>query len=210
MKCLTPSFLLLSHLLPLSRALDELRFGTDRMLDLHRLRPTAEQAAARVEAWLREKQAGGAAEVLVITGRGRNSESGVSPVKQEVGRLLARLRRGGVVKEAHAHSEGSFVVTLAPLSALRNAPRRRRDPAPPDRSSDPASLTALSVETRDLLRRIAWRALEELGIRDPEPFVQREMLDQLSFAVRGIPDCPDREKRLKIALELLLEEYDER
>jgi hypothetical protein len=194
----------------LSLPFDELRFGADRILDLHRLLPTAEQAVARVEAWLREKQAGGVAEVLVVTGRGRNSEDGASPVKQEVGRLLARLRRGGVVKEAHAHSEGSFVVTLAPLSALRDAPRRRRDPAPPPRSSDPDSLMVLSAETRDLLRRIAWRALEELGIRDPEPFIQREMLDQLSFAVRGIPDCADREERLRSTLELLLAEYDER
>src|SRR5690606_37219832 len=105
-------------LLPLSRAFDELRFGADRILDLHELRPTAAQAAARTEAWLREKQAGGAAEVLVITGRGRNSDGGVSPVKHEVGRLLARLRRGGVVRESHPHAEGAFVVVLAPLSAL--------------------------------------------------------------------------------------------
>ncbi len=196
--------------MPLSRAFDELRFGADRILDLHELRPTAAQATARTEAWLREKQAGGAGEVLVITGRGRNSDGGVSPVKLEIGKLLARLRRGGVVKETHTHSEGAFVVVLAPLSALRDAPRRRRDPPPPPGIRDPASLLQLLPETRDLLRKVAQRALEELGIRDPEPFIQREMLQQLSCAVRAIPDCGDREERLKTALELLLAEYDER
>jgi hypothetical protein len=49
-----------------------------------------------------------------------------------------------------------------------------------------------------------------LGIRDPEPFVQSEMLDQLSCAIRSIPDCADREERLRAALVLLLAEYEER
>lgn len=195
--------------MPLSRAFDEIRFGPDRILDLHDLLPNAAQAVARTEAWLREKQAGGVREVLVITGRGRNSEGGVPVLREEVRRLLARLRRGGVVKETTLHTEGAFVVKLAPLSALRDAPRRRRDPAP-QRSSDPESLMQLAPETRELLRKVSLRALEELGIRDPEPFVQGEMLDQLSCAIRSIPDCTDREERLRTALELLLTEYDER
>jgi hypothetical protein len=147
--------------------------------------------------------------VLVITGRGNNSEGGVSVVREEVRRLLSRLRRGGVVKEVAQHTEGSFAVMLAPLSALRDAPRRRRDPIPP-RASDPDSLMELAPQTRDLLRKVSLRALEELGIRDPEPFVQREMLDQLSCAIRSIPDCSDREERLRAALAMLLAEYDDR
>ncbi len=194
---------------PLSHAFDELRFGPDRILDLHELRPSAAQAVVRTESWLREKQAGGAREVLVITGRGRSSEGGVSVVREEVRRLLARLRRGGVVKETIQHTEGSFIVTLAPLSALRDAPRRRRDPAP-QRASDPASLMQLAPETRQLLRKVSLRALQELGIRDPGPFVEGEMLGQLSCAIRSIPDCADREERLRAALALLLSEYDER
>ena len=193
----------------LSRAFDELRFGPERTLDLRAQLPTRVQAVARAEAWLREKQAGGAGEVLIITGRGNNSEGGVSVVREEVGRLLARLRRGGVVKEMVQHTPGSFAVRLAPFSALRDAPRRRRDPLPP-RASDPRSLAELSAETRDLLRRVALRAIEELGVRDPEPFVQREMLEQLSCAVRSIPDCADREERLRSVLTMLLAEYDDR
>lgn len=195
--------------MPLSRAFDEIRFGPDRILDLHAQLPSGTQAVARAEAWLREKQASGAGEVLVITGRGNNSEGGVSVVREEVGRLLARLRRGGVVKEFAQHTAGSFVVTLAPFSAVRDAPRRRRDPLPP-RASDPRSLLELSQETRDLLRKVSLRALEELGIRNPEPFVQREMLEQLSCAIRSIPDCVDREERLRAALVMLVAEYDDR
>ncbi|HET7553846.1 MAG TPA: Smr/MutS family protein [Gemmatimonadaceae bacterium] len=195
--------------MPLSHAFDEIRFGPDRILDLHEQLPSGVQAVARTEAWLREKQASGTREVLVITGRGNNSEGGVSVVREEVRRLLSRLRRGGVVKEVAQHTEGSFAVMLAPLSALRDAPRRRRDPIPP-RASDPDSLMELSPQTRDLLRKVSLRALEELGIRDPEPFVQREMLDQLSCAIRSIPDCSDREERLRAALAMLLAEYDDR
>jgi hypothetical protein len=195
--------------MPLSNAFDKIRFGPDRILDLHEQLPSGVQAVARVEAWLREKQARGAKEVLVITGRGNNSEGGVSVVREEVHRLLARLRRGGVVREMAPHTEGSFVVTLAPLSALREAPRRRRDPMPP-RPSDPESLLELAPQTRDLLRKVSLRALEELGIRDPGPFVQREMLAQLSYAIRSIPDCSNREERLRAALAMLLAEYDDR
>jgi hypothetical protein len=195
--------------MPLSNAFDKVRFGPDRILDLHEQLPSGVQAVARVEAWLREKQARGAKEVLVITGRGNNSEGGVSVVREEVHRLLARLRRGGVVREMAPHTEGSFVVTLAPLSALREAPRRRRDPMPP-RPSDPESLLELAPQTRDLLRKVSLRALEELGIRDPGPFVQREMLAQLSYAIRSIPDCSNREERLRAALAMLLAEYDDR
>jgi hypothetical protein len=195
--------------MPLSHAFDEIRFGPDRILDLHAQLPSGVQAVARAEAWLREKQAGGAKEVLVITGRGNNSDGGVSVVREEVERLLARLRRGGVVKGVAQHTAGSFVVTLASFSALRDAPRRRRDPLPPP-ASDPGSLAELAAETRALLRKVSLRALEELGIRDPEPFVQREMLEQLSCVVRSIPDCADREERLRAALAMLLAEYDDR
>ena len=194
---------------PLSSAFDELRFGPERTLDLRAQLPTRVQAVARAEAWLREKQAGGAVEVLIITGRGNQSEGGVSVVREGVERLLARLRRGGVVKDVVQHTPGSFAVRLAPFTALRNAPRRRRDPAPPP-ASDPRSLAVLSAETRELLRKVSLRAIEELGVRDPEPFVQREMLEQLSRVVRSLPDGADREERMRAALSMLLAEYDDR
>ena len=195
--------------MPLSHAFDEIRFGAGRTLDLRAQLPTRAQAVARAEAWLRQKQAEGAGEVLIITGRGNQSEGGVSVVREGVQRLLAQLRRGGVVKEMASHTPGSFEVKLAPFAALRDAPRRRGSP-PPARASDPESLAVLSAETRELLRKVSLRAIEELGIRDPEPFLQSEMLEQLSCVVRSLPDSPDREERMRAALVMLLAEYDER
>jgi hypothetical protein len=192
----------------LHRAFDEARFGAARTLNLRATLPTQAEAVARAEAWLREKQASRAGEVLVITGRGNQSEGGESVVRAGIERLLASLRRRGVVQRVVEHTPGSFVVELAPFSALRNAPLRRREPtsAPP---ADPAALAGLSSETRELLRRVAQRALEELGVRDPERFVQGEMVAQFAHVAAAVPEGPDREARLRAALTALLAEYDD-
>lgn len=196
----------------LRHSLDEARFGSARTLNLRLTLPTGDEAVARAERWLRERQAAGAAEVLIITGRGAHSLGGVPVVREAVRKLLARLRRAGVVRDVLDHTPGSFVVTLAPLSALRNAPTRRRDRArgaTPPRTT-PAALAALHPDTIALLRRVAECALEELGARDPAPFLEREMVTQLSHVVAGIPDGGDRELRLRTALAALLAEYEER
>ena len=191
------------------RALDEARFGRDRILNLRASLPTAEEAAARAEAWLRERQVAKAGEVLLITGRGKGSEGGVSVVREAVARLLASLRRRGVVAGVEEHTPGSFVVRLAPLTALRDAPRRRRErtPVPP---ADPEVLAGLSSEARTLLRRLARRALEELGVRDPTPHLAKEMLAQFTALATAVPHGPDREVALRRAIETALQEYEDR
>jgi hypothetical protein len=133
----------------------------------------------------------------------------VSVVREAVARLLASLRRRGVVAGVEEHTPGSFVVHLAPLSALRDAPRRRRErtPAPP---ADPQALAGLSSETRVLLRRLARRALEELGVRDPTPDLATEMLAQFTALAAAVPDGPDREVALRRAIETTLQEYEDR
>ncbi|HET7583923.1 MAG TPA: hypothetical protein VFK13_03395 [Gemmatimonadaceae bacterium] len=191
------------------RALDEARFGPARTLNLRAMAPTVVQAVARAENWLRERQLAGAGEVLIITGRGQGSPSGVSPVREAVVRLLASLRRRGVVADVAHHTAGSFVVRLAPLGALRDAAPRRRERTPPP-AVDPAELAALGEDTRDLLRRLARRSLEELGVRDVEPFVAREMVAQFALFSAGTPEGPARERRLRAALTRALGELDER
>ena len=192
----------------LHQALDDARFGPSRTLNLRNALPTARQAVVRTEAWLRERQASRAGELLIITGRGNKSEGGVSPVRAAVAQLLASLRRRGVVASATEHTPGSFVVTPAPLSALREAARRQREPKPAA-LADPAELAALDPATRRVLRRVAQRALEALGVNDPTRFLPREMLEQFSLVAPGIPDGPDREARLRTALEALLRDYDD-
>jgi hypothetical protein len=108
----------------LRQAFDEVRFGAQRTLNLRESLPTPEDAAARTEAWLRQRQVDRAEEVLIITGRGNQSEGGVSLVRDAVVRLLHVLKRRGVITGHQEHTPGSFVVTPAPLSALWESPRR--------------------------------------------------------------------------------------
>lgn len=197
-----------SGLRALHQALDDARFGPARTLNLRNSLPTVREATARTESWLRERQASRAGELLVITGRGNQSDGGVSPVREAVVHLFASLRRRGVISAAVEHTPGSFIVTPAPLSALREAARRRREPevAAP---ADPAVLRALEPATVLLVRRVARRALEVLGMQDPSPFVEREMVEQFARVAAGVPDGPDREARLRAALQALLQEYDD-
>jgi len=190
-------------------ALDEARFGPGRTLNLRAVLPTPAQATARAEAWLRQKQVERAGEVLVITGRGNRSIAGVSVVRQAVLGLLNALRRRGVIDAVREHTAGSFVVTLAPLSSLRSAPRRRNDPTHAQ-AADPRVLSGLSRDTRRLLRSVALSSLESLGVREPEAFVEREMVAQFSHLGATIRDGPMREERLRNALLVLLDELQHR
>lgn len=189
------------------RAFDELHFGPDRTLNLRASLPTAADAAARAEAWLREKQAATAGEVLLITGRGNRSLGGVSPVREAVVKLLASLRRRGVVAMVQEHTPGSFVVALAPMKALWDAPRRRREQAPPP--PDPPSLAALSASTRALLRRLAACSLDALGLRYTERFIETEMLRQFSRLAAAVPAGAERERWLEHALLRAIAEYED-
>lgn len=186
-------------------ALDEARFGPGKTLNLRAVLPTPTQATARAESWLRQKQVERAGDVLVITGRGNQSVAGVSVVRQAVLALLHTLRRRDVVSAVREHTAGSFVVTLAPLSSLRSAPSRRKHPAHTE-AADPRTLAGLSRETKRLLRSVALCSLESLGVRDPEAFVEREMLAQLSHLGATVREGPMREERLRNALLVVLDE----
>src|SRR2546423_11527336 len=143
--------------LPLSglrEAFDEARFGNGRTLNLRESLPTAAEAVARAEAWMRQQQVQLSSsdrdvEVLIITGRGNNSEGGVSVVRSAVEGLIHRLKQRGVVQEHREHTPGSFVVTLAPVHALWNLPTRAPEHVQ-TRVPDPPALEALDLETRSL------------------------------------------------------------
>ena len=195
----------------LSRAFDEARFGPERILNLRERLPTGDQAAERAELWLRERQVLGGGEVLLITGRGSGSEGGVAVVREAVLKRLASLRRRNVVAEVHEHTAGSFVIRLAPIAALVDAPRRKREamPAPPD----PSALKGLGAETRAALRELAVRALDVLGIHAPsKQFVSDEMVRQFVALAPGLPaaGATGRESALRAAIARAMEELDER
>lgn len=198
----------------LRQAFDEARFGGERTLNLRESLPSAAEAVARAEAWLRQQQVQAAArkelpEVLIITGRGNNSEGGVSVVRSSIEGLLHRLKQRGVVAEHREHTPGSFVVTLAPVHELWSAPKRVREPQPAPPPVDPPSLQALDPETRRLLRHLAERSLEQLGVRgDRDRFIESEMLRQFSALTASLAAGVHREDRLRAAIRRALEEYD--
>jgi hypothetical protein len=191
----------------LRQAFDEVRFGGARTLNLREALPTAAAAAERSEKWLRQQQVERAGEVLIITGRGNNSHDGVSVVREAVIRLLHSLKRRGVVSEHHEHTAGSFVVALAPVRELWEAPKRRREQAPPPPPAPP-SLDALTPATRKLLRDLAERSLDALGVHDRDPFMEGELLRLFGAVAASIGDEPLREARLQAALRLALEQYE--
>ncbi len=189
------------------QALDEATFGTDRTLNLRESLPSAAQARARADVWLRARQVTGGQDVLVITGRGNQSAHGIGVIRQEILALLPSLRRRGVVSGWREHTPGSFVIALAPISALLDAPKRRR-PEPVEGSSVaiPASLTALEATTLRLLQDLAVQNLEMLGVVAGGSFVAQEMERSFSALASSLLSGPDREQLLRDAILRALEE----
>jgi hypothetical protein len=194
---------------PVWKAFDEAEFGPKNSLNLRDSLPSAADATYRTEAWLRERQVSGAKEVLIITGRGNQSPDGVSVVRKAMLNLLPTLRRRGVVSEWREHSPGSLVVGLEPITALLNAPRRKGDRDAAPASTDPQSLSALDKATLKLLRTLAIRSLDNLGVRDAEKFIEAEMLDKFNSLAASIPAGEGSETRLQKAIATALEQLDE-
>jgi hypothetical protein len=198
---------------PLQHALDEIRFGRTGTLNLRASLPTAADAVKRTESWLRMKQAEGAREVLVITGRGNQSVGAVPVVREAVRRLLAFLSTRGVTLEHSEHTPGSFVVRLAPLSA---AVARRTSNTPETIAAplDPPTLDGLADATREQLRLLASGTLEALGVRDASPAIVRdEMIRQCTQLAAGLSDvvvtAEQREAQLQRAIARAIERLDD-
>jgi hypothetical protein len=195
---------------PIERAFDALRFGADRTLNLRDDLPTAEQAVRRAEAWLRQKQAEGVREVLVVTGRGLGSLDGVGRVREAVQRHLSSLKRLNVVADFADHSPGSCVVTLLPFAAVIEAPRlRKKGRAVPAPAPDPAELAALDAPTRAALRELAVAAIERLGVRETtDAMIADEMRTQFATLAGAVdpavtdPEAALRALALRMAAEL--------
>ncbi len=190
----------------LNRAYDEARYGTARTLNLRDSLPTPDDAVARLEAWIRQQQVERAGEVLVITGRGKGSAGGVSPVRMAVVMRLSKLQRMNIVEGVRQHTPGSFVVRLAPF----RAPVTKKTTAPSKvPAQDSQALQALAGATRALLRQLADCELRSLGVRDPGPFLAEEMLRQFERLAGTLPEGGDREALLQTAAQEALERCEE-
>ena len=194
----------------IDRAFDELRFGAARTLNLRDGLPTVAQATARLEAWLRQKQAEGGGEVLVITGRGLGSLDGVGRVREAVLARCTQLKRLNVVLALREHGPGAAVVTVATLRALVDAPRLRTGRKTPVPIADPAELAALPADLRALLREVATHSIVRLGVKSPaEDIIADEMRAQFGAITLGRGDATDPVEALRAALQRLLQELYE-
>lgn len=183
------------------QALDEAAFGPDRILNLRESLPSAVEARARADGWLRMRQVLKSDEVLIITGRGNQSPGRIGVLRREILLMLPLLRRRGVIVRWREHNPGAFVIVLAPMSALLTAPRRKRDSrAPESDNAVPPSLSALEPGTLRLLQRLAIQNLELLGVANPRPFVSDEMVRAFSMLAAAIPDAGNKEERLRDAV----------
>ena len=191
----------------LRRAYDEARFGAARTLNLRESLPTPGDAVARLEAWIRQQQVERAGEVLVITGRGKGSAGGVSPVRVAVVTRLALLQRMGIVAGVRQHTPGSYVVRLAAVRARSEAATLAVPLRPPP--PDARTLQALGASTRTLLRRLADCELQALGVRDRRQFLEEEMLRQFNRLASALEEGPDREALLQAAAAEALERCEE-
>lgn len=194
------------------QAFDEARFGHANILNVRDTMPTGAEAAARAEGWLRTRQVDRAGEVLIITGRGSGSPGQVPVVREEIRKVLTRLRRAGVVREFREHTPGSFAVALAPLRALFEAPRRQRDRSAPGgaRGDDAPTLAGLDADTATELFRLAERSLESLGVRHPaDGQVRAEMERQFSLLARGAPTAQRPDGWLRSAIGRAMREYED-
>jgi hypothetical protein len=191
-------------------ALDEAAFGAERILNLREMLPTAVEARAKTDVWLRSRQVMKPQEVLIITGRGNQSVGGVGIIRQEILGMLPSLRRRGVVESWKEHTPGSIIVKLAPMSALLLASKRRRDGsnAMPE-EADPKSLGALDSKTLKLLRQLAVQNLESLGVNDSRPYVEQEMVRTFSALAASVPAGENREERLNAAIRRAIDEVSD-
>lgn len=193
----------------LREAFDEAAFGPDKTLNLRESLPSGIEARSRAESWLRAKQVSGGGEVLIITGRGNQSPGGVGVVRENVLALLPFLRRRGVVESWREHTAGSVVVRLAQVTQLLTAPARRRDSrAESPGLPIPPTLAALDDETLRLLRLLAVRTIESLGISDGERFVEEEMARAFEALSATLPLSADREEVLRGAIKAAIEELE--
>jgi hypothetical protein len=185
---------------------DELRFGPQRTLNLREGLPSAAVAVRRAEQWLREQQVKGRKEVLIITGRGKHSVGGIAVIRPAVEQLIFSLRRRGVVAAHCEHNPGAFAVELAPLRALAEVPKRRRERG--SRNVATRDISGLTRETNALLQDLAERSLDALGVTYDDAGIADEMQRQLRVIAPGLTAGPRMEQQLREVLRSAIAEYD--
>jgi hypothetical protein len=132
----------------------------------------------------------------------------VSVVRESAIRVFHELQRKGVVASFAEHTAGSFVVSVAPMSAMLEAATRRRQPDALPPLASPPTLAALDAETRTLLRAFAERSLDAIGVRERGPFLEGEMLRLFGVHGANAGSGADRDRRLHDEIVRAMAELD--
>jgi hypothetical protein len=188
------------------RALDEAAFGSERTLNLRELLPSAAEARDRTEVWLRGRQVTKPEEVLIITGRGNQSAGGIGIIRREILAMMPGLRRRGIVESWREQSPGSLIVKLAPTSALFSAPKRRRGKETREIVHSDNVLEGVDGTTASMLRQLALRNLDGLGVEHDSEFVTKEMQQIFSTLMNALPAGARTEDGLQASIRNALEE----
>lgn len=188
------------------RALDEAAFGSERTLNLRESLPSAAEARARTETWLRGRQVTKPEDVLIITGRGNQSSGGIGVIRREILALMPTLRRRGIVESWQEHSPGSLIVKLAPTSALFSAPKRKRTRDKSERAEGDTSPEGLHSITSGMLRQLALKNLDALGVDHEPQFVEQEMRRIFSTLTSALPANFRSEEALQNSIRNALDE----
>jgi len=86
--------------------------------------------------------------------------------------------------------------------------REHVDRGKPEPSKNPPTLQGLDDDTRDLLRSLAERALEGLGVKDTAEFLEGEMARQFSAIAASIGAERDDDTALREAIRAALEQHE--
>jgi hypothetical protein len=116
------------------------------------------------------------------------------------------MRRRGVVASHREHNPGAFAVQMAPIRALVEAPARRRER--PQTGASPVTLEGLSHDTIQLLRDLAERSLNSLGVAATDHGLTDEMHRHLRLILPSLSGGERMEAQLRAALKSAMAEYD--
>jgi hypothetical protein len=111
-----------------------------------------------------------------------------------------------VVASVQEHSPGSFVVQLAGLRTLLEAPPRKKDSPRRAKKREAQWAHGLRPATLVALRELATRSLDMLGAPATDTLVDDEMLHHFTRFASAIGTGVDRDVRLRMAIRTALDE----
>ncbi len=195
----------------LQKAYDEIRFGDRRTLNLRESLPygagscdahggVASPAAGRPKRRVLDHHRPWQSERGRCLGRARSRDS---PSARPQAARRCRRPPG-----THAGLDGRDARSNLGTLGITEAQWRTRCRHTHAMRTPPSLRRSRSRAARIMLRNLAERALEGLGVKDTAKFLQAEMLKQFGALAATVGDAPGREARLRTALRAALDQHE--